>query len=206
MPTTEQQIYVAIWAKAVETQMHFNEMSVKSRQFGLAFVAASLGLGIVLLTRGQDFSVPIALCGGFDLNMTVIIAFAAAFALYAVMLLDLNVYHKMLRGAVTFNEDFERNYMKEIFALQKGMTEAISHYSRYEDADANMQADGKYVYTGNVRKNALTKIEKFYYVSIGTLCAMGVCLFFATAHFGHPGDKQAPAVKSNLEQVQPGGK
>jgi hypothetical protein len=31
MPTTteQQEIYVAIWAKAVETQMHFNEMSVK---------------------------------------------------------------------------------------------------------------------------------------------------------------------------------
>ncbi len=122
------------------------------------------------------------------------------------MLLDLNVYHKMLRGAVTFNEDFERNYMKEIVALQKGMTEAISHYSRYEDADADVQADGKYAYTGKIRQNALIKIRKFYYVSIGTLCAVGVCLFFATAHFGRPGDKQATAVKSNLEQVQPGGK
>src|SRR5450830_1010293 len=99
MATTEQQeVYVAIWAKAVETQMHFNEMSVKSRQFGLAFVAAALGLGIVLLTRNEDFAIPIPFFGGFDLNMTVIIAFAGAFALYAVMLLDLHVYHKMLRG------------------------------------------------------------------------------------------------------------
>ena len=35
-----QEIYVSIWAKAVDTQMHFNEMAVKSRQFGSAFVAA----------------------------------------------------------------------------------------------------------------------------------------------------------------------
>jgi hypothetical protein len=207
MPTTEQQeIYVAIWAKAVETQMHFNEMSVKSRQFGLAFVAASLGLGIVLLTRNEEFSMSIPLFGGFDLNMTVIIAFAGAFALYAVMLLDLNVYHKMLRGAVTFNEDFERNYMKEIFSLQKGMTEAISHFSRYEDADIRLQDDGKYAYSGNIRKSALTKIRKFYQVSIGMLCAVGVCLFFATAHFGKTGPKQAPALKSHIEGIQPSGK
>ena len=87
MTTTKQQeIYVAIWAKAVDTQMHFNEMSVKSRQFGLAFVAAALGLGIVLLTRNEDFSIQIPLFGGFDLNMTVIIVFAAAVASYAVML------------------------------------------------------------------------------------------------------------------------
>jgi hypothetical protein len=207
MATTEQQeIYVAIWAKAVETQMHFNEMSVKSRQFGLAFVAASLGLGIVLLTRNEDFSIPIPLLGGFDLNMTVIMAFAGAFALYAVMLLDLHVYHKMLRGAVTFNEDFERNYMKEIFALQKGMTEAISHFSRYEDADIKQGDDGKYVYSGNIRKNALTKIRKFYRFSIGMLCVVGICLFFATAHFGKAGAKQAPALKPNIEKVQPSDK
>lgn len=206
IPTEQQEVYVAIWAKAVETQMHFNEMSVKSRQFGLAFVAASLGLGIVLLTRNEAFSIPIPLLGGFDLNMTVIIAFAGAFALYAVMLLDLNVYHKMLRGAVTFNEDFERNYMKEIFSLQKGMTEAISHFSRYEDASVVLQDDGKYAYSGKVRENALIKIRKFYRFSIGMLCVVGVCLFFATAHFGHSIDKQASAVKSNFEKVQPGAK
>jgi len=205
-PTEQQEVYVAIWAKAVETQMHFNEMSVKSRQFGLAFVAASLGLGIVLLTRNEEFSIPIPFFGGFDLNMTVIIAFAGAFALYAVMLLDLNVYHKMLRGAVTFNEDFERNYMKEIFSLQKGMTEAISHFSRYEDADIKLQPDGKYAYSGIVRKNALTKIRRFYRFSIGMLCVVGICLFFATAHFGQVVPKPASAKITNAEKVQPGGK
>ena len=54
-----QEIYVSIWAKAVDTQMHFNEMAVKSRQFGLAFVAAAMGLGIVLIARGEDFPIPI---------------------------------------------------------------------------------------------------------------------------------------------------
>ena len=28
----QQEKYIAIWAKAVDTQMHFNEMSAKSRQ------------------------------------------------------------------------------------------------------------------------------------------------------------------------------
>src|SRR5882757_9307673 len=112
-PTEQQDIYVAIWAKAVDTQMHFNEMSVKSRQFGLGFVAAALGLGIVLFVRGQEFSIHVSYLGGFDLHMTVLLILASAFALYAVKILDLNVYHKMLRGAVSFGEDFEQNYMKE---------------------------------------------------------------------------------------------
>ena len=140
----QQEIYVSIWAKAVDTQMHFNEMSVKSRQFGLAFVAAALGLGIALLARNEDFSISISFFGGFDLNMTVLIAFAAAVGLYAVKLLDVNVYHKMLRGAVTFGEDFEEKYMKQIFSLEKGMTQAISHFSRYEDASISPQPNGSY--------------------------------------------------------------
>jgi hypothetical protein len=58
--TTEQQtIYFNIWCKAVDTQMHFNDMSARSRQFGLGFVAASLSFGIILLSQKDDFIVPI---------------------------------------------------------------------------------------------------------------------------------------------------
>jgi hypothetical protein len=183
-PSTEQQeIYVSIWAKAVETQMHFNEMSVKSRQFGLGFVAAALGLGIVLFVRGQEFSLWVPYFGGFYLHMTVLLVLASAFSLYAVKILDLNVYHKMLRGAVSFGEDFENNYMKEIFSLEKGMTQAVSHFSRYDDARVCLQ-DGKYVYRGEIRRNALEKIKLFYHFSIGILCVVAVLLFIFTGHFG----------------------
>jgi hypothetical protein len=195
--STEQQgVYVTIWSKAVDTQMHFNEMSVKSRQFGLGFVAAALGLGIVLLTRGQEFAIAVPICGGFDLHMTVLIVLASAFALYAVMILDLNVYHKMLRGAVSFGEDFERNYMREVFSLEMGMTQAISHFSRHEDASVTLQQDGKYHYVGSDRKDARTKIRRFYRFSIGTLCATGLFLFLFTAHFGHPRGDQTSAPMS----------
>src|SRR5277367_2180387 len=98
-------VYVSIWKTAVETQMHFNEMSVKARQFGLTFVAAALGLGVVILSRGSDFVLPIPSLG-FDLHGVVLLIAASAFAMFAVSLLDLKVYHRMLRGAVTFGEDF----------------------------------------------------------------------------------------------------
>lgn len=133
LPPEQQEIYLAIWQKAVDTQMHFNEMSVKARQFGLTFVAAALGLGVVILSRGSDFVLSIPYLG-FDLHGVVLLVIAGAFALFAVSLLDLRVYHRMLRGAVTFGEDFEENYMKQIFRLEKGMTQAISHFSRFEDA------------------------------------------------------------------------
>jgi hypothetical protein len=185
-PATEQQeIYVAIWSKAVDTQMHFNEMSVKSRQFGLTFVAAALGLGIALLGRGEEFSISLPYWGGFDLHVAVLIVFSGALALGAVRVLDLNVYHKMLRGAVTFNEDFEQNYMKEIFDLEKGMTQAISHFSRHKDAKVDKSGE-KYHYEGTDKKDAFKKIRQFYNLSIGTILAAAFGLFMLTAHFGHP--------------------
>ena len=50
----KQQMYVTIWSKAVDTQMHFNEMLGETpavKKF--LFVAAALGLGVVLLTRSR---------------------------------------------------------------------------------------------------------------------------------------------------------
>ena len=179
-PTEQQEIYVSIWSKAVETQMHFNEMCVKSRQFGLGFVSAALGLGIVLLGKGDEFSIPFQLLGiVFKLHMTVLIILSSAFALQAVKILDVNVYHKMLRGAVYFGEDFEQKYMKEIFDLEKGMTQAISHFSRHEDAKATPGND-RYTYTGTDRKDALEKIKQFYRFAIIMLC--GDCGGFIHIH------------------------
>ena len=43
-----------VWEKAVDTQMHFNEMCVKSRQLGLTFVVAALGLSVLFLIRDVE--------------------------------------------------------------------------------------------------------------------------------------------------------
>jgi len=97
----ERKSYIEIWSKAVDTQMHFNEMSVKSRQLGLTFVAAALGVGVVLISKGDEFaiSVPWFFGGRFNLHVAVLLLAAAILALYAVRILDLKVYHRMLRGA-----------------------------------------------------------------------------------------------------------
>jgi hypothetical protein len=191
------ELYVSVWRTTVDTQMHFNEMSVKARQFGLTFVAAALGLGVVMFSRGQEFAILIPLFGGFNLNATVLIILGSAFALSAVRQLDLNVYHRMLRGAVTFGEDFEQTYMRQIFDLEKGMTGAISHFSRYQDA-AITQRDGKYVYSGSIRRTAEQKIKRFYNYAITILVITSLLLFSITAHFGHglppsPSDLKADA-------------
>lgn len=171
--------YVAIWTKAVDTQMHFNEMSAKSRQLGLTFVAASLGVSIVLLGRREDFSLQLPF-SEISLHISVLIFLATALAVYAVSILDLNVYHRMLRGAVTFGEDFEENYLKKVIKLDKGMTQAISHYSRVDDATVRKEGL-RYVYGGHSSVgSAQNKIRKFYnFVIIGLIVA-GISTFATT--------------------------
>lgn len=84
----------------------------------------------------------------------------------------------MLRGAVTFGEDFEENYMKRIFNLNKGMTQAISHFSRYEDASVHNYNTIR-EYSGKRYLIAEGKIANFYnYVSI-SLAILSATIFIA---------------------------
>lgn len=161
--------------------MHFNEMSGKSRQLGLTFVAAALGVAVVMLARGDDFAFVVL---SWKIHVGVLLILAAILALWGVRRLDLNVYHRMLRGAVTFGEDFENSYMKKIFSLEKGMTQAISHYSRHSDADVD-KLGAHYIYKGGNRVTAEQKIRQFYrdtmfFLSIAALALLLITNFADT--------------------------
>lgn len=51
-----QKLLFDIWSKAVDTQMHFNEMSTRQRALGLTFVVAALSLAVFLMTRGDAWA------------------------------------------------------------------------------------------------------------------------------------------------------
>jgi hypothetical protein len=176
---------ITVWEKAVDTQMHFNEMCVKSRQLGLTFVAAALGVAIFLFTRTDGkYDVSKTICGvDVKFHVAVLIVLAAALAVWAVRILDLNVYHQMLRGAVAFGEDLEEARIKSMLGLEKGMTQAISHFSRNTDAAVEVGSTGSFHYTGKDQKSAQKKIGLFYNVVIGFLIASAGALFFLTNDF-----------------------
>ena len=93
--------------------------------------------------------------------------------------LDLGVYHQMLRGAVTFNEDFEEQRIKKIIGLNMGLTQAVSHFSRNSDASAEKNSGG-YKYLGKNKKNAGEKLSRFYNVVMGFLFVSAVGMFLAS--------------------------
>lgn len=176
---------IRIWEKTVDTQMHFNEMSVKSRQLGFTFVAAALGIATLLLSRGADFSILFPTRHGiFHLHISVLLIAISVIAIFAIKKLDLGVYHRMLRGAVTFGEDFEENHLKKILGLNMGMTQAVSHYSRHDNADKDKdKTNGKYVYSGSDKVSAETKIRRFYSFVILMLVLSTIVILIVT-NFG----------------------
>lgn len=199
--TDEGQQIIEIWSKSIETQMHFNEMQVKSRQLGLTFVTAALGIGIILLSNGNDFSFQINIWE-YELNIhvSVLLTAGAMLALQAVKLLDLGVYHFMLRGAVTFGEDFEKNCLIPMINLEKGMTSSISHFSRLSDARAIVGENGRYTYHGVKKVTAHDKIRSFYrYTQLFLLIATFLLLVFSnTSSFGNVSDIQSKQTRASL--------
>jgi hypothetical protein len=191
---TRNKLLVDIWKQAVDTQKHFNDMCVKSRQLGLTFVAASLGAALYLFIRSTSVggeaeasatrsisAYSFSVCGHpIVLHVSLAIIIAAAAAVYAVRRLDLGVYHQMLRGAVTFGEDLEENHIRHIVGPQKGMTQAISHFSRHSDAATKSGTDGRYIYTGEDRRNAGEKLKGFYNFIFVLLAFLAILVFIAS--------------------------
>lgn len=165
-----------MWDKVVDTQMHFNEMCVKTRQLGLTFVVAALSLAAILVARGAS-GIQIPFFG--NLHVSALIVLAAAIGLYVVKMLDLGVYHRMLRGAVAFGEKLEEEMKSDgLFSAPKGMTQSISTYSRFDNVD-DVSMDGK-----SDRVSAYDRIAKFYIRAIFILIVVAVALALAFKNHG----------------------
>jgi hypothetical protein len=180
-PTTfSEESLIKIWEKAIDTQMHFNEMSAKSRQLGLTFVAAALGVAALLLANARDYYLHIWIYfTTIHVHISALIFLTAAAGVFAVRTLDVNVYHKMLRGAVVFGEDLEIKFMAPQLGLAKGMTQAISHFSRFADARTH-EGVAPYQYCGSKRTTAGDKVKRFYFVTIVFLLMASAVTFYAT--------------------------
>jgi len=168
---------IAIWERSIQTQMHFAELSIKMRQIGLTLAGGTIALAIVIYRSGAAYAIDIPLV---DLKLPVgtILMFAAAFILYAAKIIDVDVYHRMLRGAVRFNELHERSLDEEL-EWKSGLTEAISAHSRLKKPELLDERNnaGRRWDSQTERGYAGDRIAKFYWLCITGLITAGFALF-----------------------------
>lgn len=162
-----------VWERAIQTQMHFAELSIKTRQVGLTVVGAALGLAIVLYRTGTGF---ILTFGPVKVPISSILCWSACVVLWAIWILDVCVYHRMLRGSVAFNEELEEKNLVVFFRTHLGLTQAISYFSRHPGA---IYRDGKYQKGEPGLHYAGNRITVFYFIMIGALAIAGLGLAVA---------------------------
>ncbi len=170
---------IAIWHRAIETQMHFAELSIKMRQIGLTLAGATIALAIVLYKTGENYSFKIPFLE-LLLPIGTILCFSAAFILFAAWIVDVGVYHRMLRGAVKFNELYEQD-LDQWIGWQSGLTEAISAYSRFKKPKLldNREEGGTKWVDEKQGSPAGIRINIFYILSIAALIFAGLALGLA---------------------------
>lgn len=121
-----------VWKTAVETQMHFNDLMIKTRQLFLSVIAALLATSLYLAKENDvKFFINIQWIGprhiSFYLICLVILVLVCLWTAETKTLLPL------LRGAVKFGEDIENTVItKKITNTQQGMTQLISLYSKHK--------------------------------------------------------------------------
>ncbi|KAA5804673.1 hypothetical protein F1654_01320 [Alkalicaulis satelles] len=163
---------VEAWKQVIQTQMHFNDLSVRSRQLGLTFVVATLGLSVVIVLQFPDAGLNSM---GRFWHVSGFLTAACILAIMAVRTLDLGVYHRMLRGSVAFQQAADaKGLSQDLFGMPDGMTKYISAYSRSEGASFD---DAGKVSMGSVR-TAANKVSLFYWSTKGFLLAVTLLIFF----------------------------
>jgi hypothetical protein len=163
-----------VWERAIQTQMHFAELSIKTRQTGMTVVGATLGLAIVFARSDSSFTIKLA---WFSLPVACVLCWTSALVLFAIWILDVKVYHQMLRGAVAFNEELEEKKLLNLFGTEKGLTQAISFFSRHPDAEYKNSLYGRK--SEKKLRFAKHRISGFYIVMIGALVLAGFALKLA---------------------------
>lgn len=177
MPLSNEQ-KIEIWKRAIETQMHFAELSIKMRQIGLTLAGATIALAIFLYRTNSTYSFNVPYTD-FLLPVGTILLLSAAAILYAAKIIDIGVYHRMLRGAVKFNELFEESLDGDV-GWRTGLTESITAHSRSKKPKLLNErgSNGSHWTKEDRGELAGDRINFFYWFCIAGLVFAAVALIF----------------------------
>ncbi len=103
---------IKIWEKTVDVQQHFNDLSLRIRNYVIAFLTATLGFSAFALKENYSITV-----FGVTTSLATFLILAALLPLLAFFLMDRFWYHKLLLGAVENGMKIEKQLKKTLPAI-----------------------------------------------------------------------------------------
>ena len=120
--TAEYDQVVTQWQIIISTQMHFNDMILRTRAIGSSVVLAAYGAAAVSLVQYPTQDVVI-----FD-QTTHISVFVICFALsllFSIFLIDVTYYYRLLLGVVEIGEELE-NETSSLISMTRHLSEKVN--------------------------------------------------------------------------------
>jgi hypothetical protein len=111
------------WRAALDTQMHFNDMLIRTRAAGMSIVVAVFG-GAALAV--EKFPQHVALFLGIDVHLAAIVMFFGLLLLFSLFVLDYFYYYRMLLAAVERAEEIEAESRRPGSPIRFDLTGPIS--------------------------------------------------------------------------------
>jgi hypothetical protein len=95
-----------VWKVALETQMHFNDLLIKSRTTVITVALAVVGATTIALKETNIF---FKMCG-WEFHVAAIVPLLGVFFLFGQFLIDYYYYFRLLIGAVGFTKELDEKY------------------------------------------------------------------------------------------------
>lgn len=115
---------IAVWERIVQVQMHFNDISLRIRNFLITVILATLGAAGFSLHNG----IKLFTIGEFSVSPLPFLFAAAWLAIFLLYFMDRDWYHRLLKGAVDASIPISDRYGQLIPGLSLG--EKISAASK----------------------------------------------------------------------------
>lgn len=123
---------IAVWERIVQVQMHFNDISLRIRNFLVTVILATFGAAGFIL----HYDVKLFAVEGVSFSPLPLLFIASWVAIYLLYFMDRDWYHRLLKGAVEAAIPVEEKYRDLIPGLSLG-TE-ISKASKLRVKDRKM--------------------------------------------------------------------
>lgn len=174
--TEEDKATLEVWKVTIDVQKHFNDLSMRVRNFAITVLGAFLAAAGYALKDGETVTL---LDRTFSLTAWILIA--AILCWFAFYLMDLHWYHRLLRGAVKHGKAVETALEGRIPTI--ALTHTIDDASPIYGLRASQRLTIFYGLVGSLLVAgalAAFRASTPYFVALGIVIAIGVVTIFVT--------------------------